>query len=192
MGWDMSNILVNLSSNGGGGGGSDPELASRVTALETTVGDASGGLVKDVDDLETETDALDTRVTALEQGGGGGEYTVVPLEPKTPSSTNYEDFATITLPAGNYHVIAGVYNGSDTYPTTGIRIYDGSLLCCQTEATGMHNPCCMGFFSNSAEKTYKIQIRGNSSGGATGGYYMYKSVPAYTPTNNTRKRSTTK
>lgn len=51
MGWDMSNILVNLSSNGGGGG--DSGLASRVTALETTVGDASSGLVKDVDDLET-------------------------------------------------------------------------------------------------------------------------------------------
>lgn len=34
-------------------GGGTGELDERVTALETTVGDAEGGLVKDVDDLET-------------------------------------------------------------------------------------------------------------------------------------------
>lgn len=54
MAWDMKNILVNQASaikKAGGGGGSD--IDTRVTALETTVGDSSSGLVKDVDDLET-------------------------------------------------------------------------------------------------------------------------------------------
>ena len=190
MGWNISNILVNeaIANKKSGGGGSDPTIAGRVTALETTVGDSSSGLVKDVDDLETTTDNLDTRVTALEQGGGGGgDYTAYAFEDKTPSGTSYEDYATITLPAGTYHVIAGVYNGSTTYPTTGIKIMDSSVLCCINEGTGLNHPCCMGIFSQTASKEYKVQIRGNGSGGATSGYYLVKKLADYTPPNNNRK-----
>ena len=209
MGWDMSNILVNLSSNGGGGG--DSELSSRVTALETTVGDASSGLVKDVDDLETTvgdassglvkdvddlettTSGLDTRVTALEQGGGGGEYTVTAFEAKTPTTTSYEDYATITLPAGAYHVIAGVYSTNTSYPTTGVRIQTtGGQVCCVGEASGIQKPCCMGIFYQEVSTNYKVQIRGNSAGGVTNGYYLVKKLADYTPPNNNRKRSATK
>lgn len=53
MGWNVSNILVNEAIANKKGGGSDPVLASRVTALETTVGDDTSGLVKDVDDLQS-------------------------------------------------------------------------------------------------------------------------------------------
>ena len=191
MGWNVSNILVNEAiANKKGGGGSDPALASRVTALETTVGDASSGLVKDVDDLETETGSLDDRVTALEQGGGGGgDYTAYAFEAKTPTGTSYEDYATITLPAGTYHVIAGVYSASSSYPTTGVRIQtSGGQVCCIGEGSGIQKPCCMGIFYQEASTDYKVQIRGNSSGGATNGYYLVKKLADYTPpNNNTRK-----
>lgn len=190
MGWNVSNILVNeaIANKKSGGGGSDPTLAGRVTALESTVGDASSGLVKDVNDLETETGSLDDRVTALEQGGGGGgDYTAYAFEDKTPTSTAYEDYATITLPAGTYHVIAGVYNGNTTYPTTGIKVLDGTILCSINEGTGLNHPCCMGIFSQTTSKEYKVQIRGNSAGGATSGYYLVKKLADYTPNNNTRK-----
>ena len=60
MGWDMSNILVNLST---AGGGTDPELANRVSALEETVGDETSGVVKDVDDLQTSVSGLTTTVS---------------------------------------------------------------------------------------------------------------------------------
>lgn len=51
MGWNISNILVNEAIANKKAGGGDME--SRVEALETTVGDSSSGLVKDVSDLET-------------------------------------------------------------------------------------------------------------------------------------------
>ena len=53
MGWNTSNTLVNLTSAIKKGGGVDPALEAKVDALETTVGDSSGGLVKDVSDIET-------------------------------------------------------------------------------------------------------------------------------------------
>ena len=63
MAWNMTNILVNgqkAISNAGGGGSSD--LTERVSALETTVGDETGGLVKDVDDLETTVSSLNPNI----------------------------------------------------------------------------------------------------------------------------------
>jgi uncharacterized phage infection (PIP) family protein YhgE len=64
-------------------GGVNSGLTKKVNDLEITVGNNAGGLVKDVDDLQTvvggansglvkAVSGLDTRVTALEQSGGGG------------------------------------------------------------------------------------------------------------------------
>lgn len=64
MAWDMSNILVNLST---ANAGADAGLSTRVSALETTVGDETGGLVKDVDDLETTVATLDANVYSSEE-----------------------------------------------------------------------------------------------------------------------------
>ena len=47
--YGSTNVEQALKNGGGGGSGLD----ERVTALETVVGDETGGLVKDVDDLET-------------------------------------------------------------------------------------------------------------------------------------------
>lgn len=61
MAWNISNILVNEAiANKKAGSGSD--LTSRVSALEETVGDESGGLVKGVDDLETTVSSLDPNI----------------------------------------------------------------------------------------------------------------------------------
>lgn len=186
MSWNVSNILVNeaiANKKAGGGGGSDPALAARVTALE-----------KDVDDLETETSSLDGRVTALEQGGGsGGDYTAYAFEAKTPTGTNYEDYSTITLPAGAYHVVAGVYSANASYPTTGVRIQTfGGQVCCIGEGSGIQKPCCMGIFYQEESTTYKVQIRGNASGGATNGYYLVKKLADYTPPNNSTRKGVKK
>lgn len=54
MGWNIPNILVN-EAIANKKGGSDPALAEKVS------------------ELETDFEGLDTRVTALEQGGGSGE-----------------------------------------------------------------------------------------------------------------------
>lgn len=50
-------------------------LQTDTAALKTTVGDSTSGLVKKTNDLDAEINSpngLDDRVTALEQGGGGG------------------------------------------------------------------------------------------------------------------------
>lgn len=54
MGFIPENVIVNLKKEiAASGGAAVEELTTRVQTLETTVGDETGGLVKDVDDLET-------------------------------------------------------------------------------------------------------------------------------------------
>lgn len=204
---------VKTALDNGGGGGSAKTLAS---LTDTNITSPSNGQVLTYDGTaekwENSTPATpslaglsDTVVTepsngqvltynstsgkwenASGGGGGGGDYTAYAFEDKTPTGTNYEDYATITLPAGTYHVIAGVYNGSTVYPTTGIKILDGTVLCCVNEGTGLNHPCCMGIFSQTASKEYKVQIRGNGAGGATSGYYLVKKLADAPAVNNNR------
>ena len=54
MGFIPENVIVNLKKEIAASGGAAIEaLTTRVQTLENTVGDETGGLVKDVDDLET-------------------------------------------------------------------------------------------------------------------------------------------
>ena len=54
MGFIPENVIVNLKKEIAASGGAAIEaLTTRVQTLESTVGDETGGLVKDVDDLET-------------------------------------------------------------------------------------------------------------------------------------------
>ena len=54
MGFIPENVIVNLKKEiAASGGAAIEDLTTRVQTLETTVGDETGGLVKDVDDLET-------------------------------------------------------------------------------------------------------------------------------------------
>jgi len=68
-------ILEDLDSAAGGDAADITELESDVEALQTTVGDSTGGLVKDVTDLETAIGDESTegsilaRIKALEDKG---------------------------------------------------------------------------------------------------------------------------
>lgn len=68
-------ILEDLDSAAGGDAADISELESDVGALQTTVGDSTGGLVKDVTDLETAIGDESTegsilaRIKALEDKG---------------------------------------------------------------------------------------------------------------------------
>ena len=68
-------ILEDLDSAAGGDAADIAELESDVEALQTTVGDSTGGLVKDVADLETAIGDESTegsilaRIKALEDKG---------------------------------------------------------------------------------------------------------------------------
>jgi len=68
-------ILEDLDSAAGGDAADITELESDVEALQTTVGDSTGGLVKDVADLETAIGDESTegsilaRIKALEDKG---------------------------------------------------------------------------------------------------------------------------
>lgn len=54
MAYNIDNVIVNLKSEIAKSGGAAVEaLTTRVQTLESTVGDETGGLVKDVDDLVT-------------------------------------------------------------------------------------------------------------------------------------------
>lgn len=69
MGYNMSNIIVNLKKEiAEAGGGGSSELDSRVSALEETVGDSSSGLVKDVSDIGTSVGSLEETVGDSESG----------------------------------------------------------------------------------------------------------------------------
>lgn len=205
---------VKSALDNGGGGGSAKTLAS---LTDTDITAPSNGQVLTFDSTsekwENSTPATpslaglsDTAVTdpsngqvltynstsgkwenATGGGGGGGDYTVTAFEAKTPTGTSYEDYATITLPAGAYHVIAGAYSANAPYPTTGIRIQTtGGQVCCIAEGSGIQKPCCMGIFYQEASTDYKVQIRGNSSGGATSGYYLVKKLADAPAVNNNR------
>lgn len=83
VGDSTSGLIKDVSDLQTAVGGVGSGLTKKVNDLEIVVGNNSAGLVKDVDDLQTVVGGansglvkavanLDTRVTALERGGGGG------------------------------------------------------------------------------------------------------------------------
>lgn len=104
---DRVSDLESSVGPGGGGGGSDT-LSSRVSVLETTVGDSNSGLVKDVDDLQDDVGTYDLtkgtveeRLTYLkdkvgDDGSGGTTKSGLikqtdELETKTGCGSSYTD-----------------------------------------------------------------------------------------------------
>lgn len=199
MSWNMSNILVNQATAIKKGGGGSGDLTTRVTALETTVGDSSSGLVKDVDDLETivgdessglvkDVSGLDTRVTALEnEPSGGGGIDIGTTETKIgtfngsdryaisyPISgiTNTETLELTGIPAGSSIVSAwGVINESGTFrPLPNV-----------TNVSGVGN---IGFDITYTTDKWLLTWRSPSAHASATGHI----VVTYTkPANNTRK-----
>jgi len=156
MGWNMSNILVNEAIANKNAGGSDPELAGRVTALESDVAD-------------------------LEAAG----YVVTDLEPKTLTTTNYEDMTTFKLPAGLYQLMVGVYSEESNKNVTGVKVMTTGNI--ELNKTENQRPCTIGVFFQTEETSYKVQVKGTSTP-TVKGFYMIKKLADYVaPEQNTRK-----
>lgn len=195
MAWNIPNILVNeaiaVKKAGGGGGGSD--LSERVTALETTVGDESSGLVKDVDELETASSSLDTRVTALENAGGS-DYTYGSDAFTTGSSaTSYTEAKSLNFTGGGvYHIIAAIGGSDATKTVGGVQLQDNSGTVI-AQVSGMSNAASVATIESildfgSSDATVKIAGKGTSSQEFKV-YWMYKKIAdAPIPAETQRKR----
>lgn len=199
MSWNMSNILVNQATAIKKGGGGSGDLDTRVTALETTVGDSSSGLVKDVDDLETtvgdntgglvkDVDDLDTRVTALENApSGGGGIDIGTTETKIGTFAGVDHYAIATpissiantgtldltgIPAGA--TITGAWGG----------ITESGVFKPLPFYTNVSSPGPIGFEISYATDKWVATWRCPSAHATVSGYL----VTMYTkPANNTRK-----
>ena len=125
--------------------------------------------------------ALAGRVTALEAAG----YVVTDLEPKTLSTTSYEDMSTFKLPAGLYHLFIGVYSEASAKNVTGVKVLStGNVEMIKAEN---YRPCAVGVFYQTEETTYKVQVKGSSTPTVKGFYMIRKLADYVPPTKNTRK-----
>ena len=173
MSWNMSNILVNQATAIKKGGGGSGDLDTRVTALETTVGDDDSGLVKDVDDL-------DDRVTALENAGGS-DYTYGSDTFTTgTSATTYTDAKSLTFTGGGvYHIIAAIGGSTGSKTVGGVQLQDsaGTVI---AQATGMSNAASVATIETiidfgSSDATIKIAGKGTANQSFSV-YWIFKKV----------------
>ena len=123
-------------------------------------------------------------VNASAGGGGGSGYTDTAIEEHTFEANNtYETIATISVPAGVYHVIAGIYTDNATYPANYLKFMDNSLTCIEVGGSGWQNPCLQSVFNGgTAGKTITLQAKGNTVGKCSGFIMMRKLADA--PSNN--------
>lgn len=209
MAWNISNILVNESiavKKAGGGGAAD--LSERVTALETTVGDESSGLVKAVDDLEESEvsdldDLSDVEITEPTNGqflkydgtkwingtggSGGTSYTLTDVPEKELTGTSYEDMSDVVLNPGVYHIIASAMNAVASVMVTGIRFVEGSVTLVESTVNGNVKSADM-IYSVASQTTVKVQVKGSANCKNVKTWVMVAKVGDITPpAENTRK-----
>lgn len=123
---------------------------------------------------------LTARVDALE----AAEYTVTMFEPKTLSSTNYEDYATLKIPAGLYQLIVGAYSEESNKNVTGIKVMTTGNI--ELNKTENQRPSTIGAFFQKEETSYKVQVKGTGTP-TVKGFYMLKKLADYVaPEQNNR------
>lgn len=137
------------------------------TNVEEAIKNAGGS-----SELAARVGALEESVDALEAAG----YSVSMLEPKALTTTNYEEYAEIKIPAGLYQLEVGAYTEDAAKNVTGVKVMTTGNL----ELNKMENyrPCTIGTFYQTEETTYKVQVKGTGTP-TVRGFYMLKKLADY-------------
>lgn len=110
-------------------------------------------------------------------GGGSDPYTVVLIPEHTPTTANYEQVASVTLPAGIYHFILAAYSNLTAYPAGGVKASTtGNQDMLKSEVSGIQSQCCHGAVDTATlGTTFNILAKGNTASKISG-YYMYRKI----------------